>query len=116
MLLPGILYFCCEECKQEWREASRDVGSPSGYHCYCGLPVSGVDATTTQFDNLKHKLTPCGVTPVGIVNNRIKELEAKVDQLVDELEDLNRDALYCPSCACNSCYEESEKRKREDTW
>ena len=50
---PGFRYFKCDECEDEWMAASRDVDSPSGDECACGVWVHARPATTAEFDRLR---------------------------------------------------------------
>lgn len=113
---PGVRYFKCESCSKEWIDVSRDVSSPSGDSCWCGAWVSPVEATTSQFDTLKHKLTPLGISPVGLPSDEVAKLNTQILQLQAEMEGMNRDVLYCPHCACQSCWDEKRKREDEDRW
>jgi hypothetical protein len=53
MITPSLLntrrgwrHFACDECKHEWKEASRDCWSPSGENCpNCGEWNTPQDAT-----------------------------------------------------------------------
>lgn len=107
--IPGFNYFKCEECGEEWIDSTRDIGSPSGDSCYCGNNVVPECATTTQYDNLKFKLTPLGVPAVP----RVGDVDRYTDEILrlrSEIEHLARDHMYCAHCACQSCYDETQLR------
>lgn len=113
---PGIMYFKCDECGADWIEAVRDNRSPSSEVCFCSQTVQPVTATTEQFDSLKFKPTPSGSVPVMVTNAEVLRLNALISVLRDEMAELNRDAMYCPHCACQSCYDEKARRQKEDVW
>jgi hypothetical protein len=113
---PGINYFKCDDCGREWIDTTRDVGSPSCESCTCGASVTPEEATTEQFDNFKHKLTPRGVLPINMRPDEVAKLVSEIEFLRSEFQEIQRDTLYCPHCACQSCYDEKQKRAEEDTW
>ena len=113
---PGIVYFKCDDCGAEWIEATRDSQSPSSERCYCSQTVQPVLATTAQFDSLKFKVAPSGSVPVMVTDAEVLRLNNLIGVLRNEMAELNRDAMYCPHCACHSCDEERSKRDREDVW
>jgi len=60
--LAGWRHFACDECGQQWEEATRDVYSPSGVDCACcgawvhpcgrsQFPLVKTDATGNVIEN-----------------------------------------------------------------